>query len=81
MGRNEIATIKIKGAPNTMYSIKVYYSTSASTASGLENKTSDSSGNVEWSWKIGGKTKAGDHKIKISGGGDKFETSIVTTEG
>ena len=78
--RNSFATIRIKGKPNTEYSIRVYYSTTASTADGLENKISDADGYVSWTWKIGGRTKPGSHRIKITGGGETFETSIVTTE-
>ena len=82
IGRNETATLRIQGAPNTEYSISVFYSSAASEAAGLEDKVSDSNGVVEWSWKIGGKTKAGEHRIVIiKGGGENFETSIVTTEG
>ncbi|HEX3038199.1 MAG TPA: hypothetical protein VHO94_04300 [Oscillospiraceae bacterium] len=80
VGRNETATISIKGAPNTNYSIKVMYSESASTAKGLEDKTSDSSGKVSWSWKIGAKTALGSHEITINGGGKTFDTTFVVTK-
>lgn len=80
VGRNEIATITVKGAPNTKYSISVYYSTTASAAAGLEDTMSDAFGAVTWTWKIGGRTKAGAHKIKIAGGGQQFETQIITTD-
>lgn len=81
VNRNENATLTIIGKPNTEYKISVYYSTSASTASGLEKKTSDANGNVSWTWKVGGKTNAGEHRIVISGGDEKIETSFTTTEG
>lgn len=74
----ETATLTIKGKPNTQYSIDVYYSSGASKAAGLENKTSDSDGNVTWTWEVGAKTKPGEHKIVISGDGDKIETSFTT---
>lgn len=80
IGRNETATITIKGEPNTRYSIAVFYSSSESSAAGLEEHVSDSNGFVKWSWKIGGRTKAGEHSIVISGGGQRFETRIRTTE-
>ncbi|MGI5999150.1 MAG: hypothetical protein ACOX89_10880 [Lutispora sp.] len=80
MAENETATLTIKGAPNTEYSIAVYYSTTVSKAEGLENKVSDSSGIVSWTWKIGGKTKHGNHRIVIRGGGQTFETKITITE-
>lgn len=81
VNRNENATLTIIGKPNTEYKISVYYSTTASTASGLENKTSDADGNVSWTWKVGGKTNAGEHRIVISGGDEKIETTFTTTEG
>lgn len=79
IGRNETATISIEGKPNTAYKIKVYYSSSASTASGLEEKTSDASGRVSWSWKIGGNTKSDTYKITITGGGDKAEAYFTVS--
>lgn len=63
----ETATLVVKGLPNTEYSIKVYYSSGASKAAGLENKISDSDGKITWKWKIGSRTKDGEHKIEISG--------------
>lgn len=77
VSRNETARISIKGKPDTEYSIKVYYSTSASKASGLENKTSDAEGCVSWSWKVGGATSAGTYRIVISGGDEKLETEFT----
>lgn len=77
--RNETAIVSIKGKPNTEYSISVYYSTTASKASGLEKKQSDANGNVTWNWKIGGKTKFGTFKIVISGGGEKVETQFTVS--
>lgn len=81
VNRNEKATLTIIGKPNTEYKISVYYSTTVSTASGLEKKTSDADGNVSWTWKVGGKTNAGEHRIVISGGDEKIETTFTTTEG
>lgn len=80
VARNETATLSAVGKPYTEYDIDVYYSSGASTADGLENKTSDESGNVSWSWKVGGRTKSGDHKIVVVGGGERLETSFTTTE-
>ena len=80
VGKNETATLAAIGKPNTEYSISVYYSSGASTADGLEKHTSDSSGNVSWSWKVGGRTKSGSHRIVISGGGETLETSFTTTD-
>jgi hypothetical protein len=71
---NNPATIKIQGKANTEYTISVYYSTGASTAKGLEAKTSDANGVVSWTWKVGGRTKPGNYRIVIKGGGETFET-------
>lgn len=65
----ETATVIIQGAPNTEYSIDVYYGSSESTAKGLEAKTSDSSGVVSWEWKVGTNTSKGEHSITVRGGG------------
>ena len=77
---NSIATLSAKVSPNTKYSITVYYSSGASSADGLEDKTSDANGNIEWSWKVGGRTKPGTYRIVIAGGGEKKETTFTVTE-
>lgn len=69
--RNEEVTLNVIGLPNTEYDINVYYSSSVSKAAGLDNKVSDGSGNVSWSWKIGGKTNSGNYHIDLIGGGVK----------
>jgi len=74
IGVNNTAILEIKGVPNIEYSIAVYYSTTTSSASGLENKTSDSSGYVSWSWKVGARVKSGAYKIVINGGNESFTT-------
>lgn len=75
------ATVAIIGKPNTEYKIGVFYSTKASEAQGLEKKTSDDSGNVSWTWKVGANTAAGEHEIKISGGGEEVKTTFTTYKG
>lgn len=71
------ATLSITGKPNTSYSIMVVYSSGASTAHGLEDKTSDASGKVSWAWKVGPKTKKGTYNITVSGGGQNVVTTIT----
>jgi hypothetical protein len=71
------ASISIQGSPNTSYSITVVYSSGTSTAAGLEPKTSNASGNVSWTWKVGTRTKAGSYSITISGGGVIKRTSFT----
>jgi hypothetical protein len=77
--RNENATVSIVGIPNTQYSIAVYYSSGKSTAAGLEPKTSDASGNVSWTWKIGGKTNPGTYRATITGGGETKEIAFTVS--
>lgn len=72
------ATVSAVGKPNTEYSISVFYSTQKSSAKGLENKTSDENGLVLWTWKVGARTKNGEHKIVIEGGGERIETYFTT---
>lgn len=69
--RNEEVTLNVIGLPNTEYDINVYYSSGVSKAKGLENKDSDSTGYVSWSWKIGGSTNSGNYHIDLIGGGVK----------
>lgn len=66
--RNEEVTLNVIGLANTEYDINVYYSSGVSKASGLENKTSDNSGYVSWTWKIGGKTNSGNYHVDLIGG-------------
>lgn len=68
VSRNEVVTLTVKGKPDTRYTIKVYYSSGASKADGLEDHVSDGSGLVSWTWKIGGKTNPGEYHIEITGG-------------
>ena len=65
------AFVTIQGAPNTEYDISVHYSSGASDAAGLENKTSDANGFVTWEWEVGPNTTKGEHTITVSGGGSK----------
>lgn len=69
VGRNEYATVTIKGAPNTSYTCTVTYKSGRSTADGLGSKTSGPDGTASWSWKVGGNTTKGAWPITITGGG------------
>jgi hypothetical protein len=79
VNRNEEVTLTIQGAPNTNYFLQVVYK-SVSTADGLGNKTSDSSGMVSWSWKIGGRTSIGPFHATVEGGGDKIKLEFEVVE-
>jgi hypothetical protein len=80
IAQGETAALKIKGRPDTVYSITVFYSSGASTASGLEDKVSDSGGYAEWYWRIGNRTKIGTFKIEIMGGNETLANEITITE-
>lgn len=71
------ATIKIKGKPNTEYSIAVYYKSGASQADGLHKKTSNANGEVSWTWRVGARTSPGTYKITITGGGESYQTTFT----
>ncbi len=77
---NDYAILRITGKPNTKYKLSVYYSTTVSKAEGTGTKTSDANGIVMWKWKVGANTKAGEHKIVISGGGDTLTTKFETVK-
>lgn len=78
--RNDDAAITIKGKPNTEYSIAVYYQSGKSKAKGLENKVSNSSGVVSWTWHVGGKTQSGKKGIVINGGGQTLKLSFSVVD-
>lgn len=71
------ATVTIQGKPNTVYSIKVRYSSGYSTAKGLEEQTSDSDGICSWTWRVGASTKSGSYPITISDGTDTYELTFT----
>ncbi|MBR6708513.1 MAG: hypothetical protein IKL84_02410 [Clostridia bacterium] len=72
--RNENVTVSIRGNPNTAYMIKVIYASgTVSKAKGLNEATSDASGSVSWTWKIGAKTGFGPSRIEVTDG----KTTIV----
>jgi micrococcal nuclease len=68
--QGEIASITIQGKPNTEYVITVTYKSGPSQAQGLEPQTSNASGKVTWSWKVGSRTTPGPYPIEIKGGGE-----------
>ena len=78
--QNETATVTIQGLPNTTNSITVNYKSGPSSAQGLEDKTSDGSGQVSWSWKVGGRTSPGTFNITVSGGGETLTLPFTVTE-
>ena len=65
VSRGSDVTVSIKGLPNTTYDIDVIYSSGASKASGLEDKTSDSEGNVSWTFKVSSNVKPGTYETVL----------------
>ncbi len=68
VSRGSNVTVSIKGNPNTTYDIDVIYSSGVSKATGLEDKTSDSDGNVSWTFKVSSNVKPGTYEVKINDG-------------
>lgn len=62
----ETAHLKIKGTPNTIYTLNVIYPSGKSKASGLGDEKSDKDGYVSWSWKVGTNTSSGTHSIVVT---------------
>ncbi len=77
VGNGQMAELEMQGEPNTNYSILVYYSEKPSEAKGLEDKVSDKNGRITWKWRIGSRTKTGEHKIVIKNEKGRFETFIT----
>jgi hypothetical protein len=74
--RNSTATLKAKVTPGSTASIVVHYKSGPSKAAGLESKNADSSGNVSWSWHVGGNTTLGNWRITVSSGNSSAETTF-----
>ena len=80
VSRGSDVTVSVKGLPNTTYDIDVIYSSGESKASGLEDKTSDSEGNVSWTFKVSSNVKSGTYEVKISDGEDSVSYSLEVTD-
>lgn len=80
VSRGEDVTVSIKGLPNTTYDIDVIYSSGVSKARGLEDKTSDSEGNVSWTFKVSSNVKIGTYEINITDGKDRVSYSLEVIE-
>jgi len=73
----ETASITVSGQPDTRYAIEIRLGRNASTASGLEPKTSDPGGVVSWSWRVGPFSERGEYRIVITGGGQTLELPFI----
>lgn len=70
--RGNSATLTICGRPNTLYSIKVKYSSGYSSAGGLADTLSDEDGICSWSWRVGVNTSPDEYEIIISDGQNSY---------
>ena len=80
ISRGSDVTVSIKGLPNTTYDIDVIYSSGPSKASGLEDKISDSEGNVSWTFKVSSNVKPGTYEVKITDGENSASYNLEVTE-
>ena len=71
------AYITVRGEPNTEYKITVKYSSGASSARGLEPKTSDADGLVTWTWKVSENVIPGEYSIEIKSDNTSYKTTFV----
>jgi len=79
VGRGSTATLQAKTAPNTSCSIEVDYKSGPSKAAGLGPSTSDATGNVSWTWKVGANTTPGSWPIIVTCGSASAHTTINVT--
>lgn len=79
VGRGSNATLQVKTAANTSCSIEVDYKSGPSKAAGLGAATSDATGNVSWTWKVGANTTPGSWPIIVTCGSASGQTAINVT--
>ena len=79
--RGNRATVAARSTPYSLCDIKVYYGSYAdgeAKAEGLDDKTTDSAGNVRWEWLVGGGTNVGEVQITVAcGGGPAASTTMM----
>ena len=78
------ATLTAQTTPGAQCSIAVQYKSGPSSASGLEPKTADASGNISWTWTVGSTTTPGTWPItataRLGGNSLTRETSFVVAK-
>jgi len=72
----DTASITIQTKPGTLANIEVDYSSGASHASGLEQKTSDVNGDVTWAWVVSTRTTLGDWKVIVTSNGNTLTETL-----
>jgi len=73
------ATLQATTTAGASCTITVTYTTGPSHASGLRMQTADSSGNVQWTWVVGARTRPGTFPIKVTCDPGGEATSQFTT--
>ena len=64
--RNQTISLTVSTTKGAACTISVRYATTYSRAAGLVKKIVPATGRVTWSWKIGGSTTKGTHRITVS---------------
>ncbi len=72
------ATVTAKAEPGESVSIKVIYKSGRSTARYLGRQTADASGNLSWTWLVGGNTTPGEWSLVVES--DRGATSEASFE-
>ena len=75
------ATLSVKTEPGANCTITVYYKSGPSSATGLTPKTTDSNGNVSWTWEVGSNTTPGSWRIVVTAslGGQTVQQEVYFT--
>lgn len=74
--RNSYATLRAHVKPGATAYIDVEYKSGSSKAKGLGPKKANASGNVSWTWKVGGRTTIGSWPITVTSNGKSATTEI-----
>lgn len=73
--QGERVTLQAQAAPDTECSIQIGYA----GAPDLDTATSDSSGSLSWTWRVGRKAPTGSWPITVSCGNDTARTSLIVS--
>lgn len=71
--RGEKGFFSIKGNPEAIYRLDVFYPSGKSSAKGLGEITADKYGNAYWEWRVSSATAVGTHKIRLTCGENEIE--------
>jgi len=78
--RNAEASVFFTNRPNAVWNLSIRYSAGYGTAAGLGAQVADSTGFVEWSWRIGSNTTPGQWPVTITGNGENIRFYITVVE-